>query len=449
MLVRGVILARLLLPEDFGLFGLASVIIGFAAMFSDVGAGVFLIYRYDDIDKHADTAFWVNLGIATLLGAGVIGTAPLVSKFYGRPDLVPVLALLALVLWLQTISTVHRNLLRRDLRFRSLAGIETLASITSFVVAVGVAWSGYGVWAFVLSALAENVVRLFLLGYASRWLPRWQFSSRSFAALVSFSGWYFSSAVVWYLVLNMDNLLVGKFLGMEALGVYALAYNYALLPVTLIANALGNVIFPELARLHQNPSQFWSAFFQTSRLLIGSVCPIACALLIAAPDLFPVLFGSKWNASILPFQILAAYGIVRCLWVDPFAALGRFDLSTWLALVISVLGSLAIYVGLYYYGTVGVASAVLIFVGGAHFAALYVASGSGKRLVEGLRNAAPYLVTAISATVFALCIRYLFVRWISDRKELLALITITAVFAVYGMVFRQRLRHLVTALMEA
>ena len=71
MLVRGVILARLLLPEDFGLFGLASVIIGFAAMFSDVGAGVFLIYRYDDIDKHADTAFWVNLGIATLLGAGV------------------------------------------------------------------------------------------------------------------------------------------------------------------------------------------------------------------------------------------------------------------------------------------------------------------------------------------------------------------------------------------
>jgi O-antigen/teichoic acid export membrane protein len=300
----------------------------------------------------------------------------------------------------------------------------------------------------VLSALAENVVRLFLLGYASRWLPRWQFSYRSFAALVSFSGWYFSSAIVWYLVLNMDNLLVGKFLGMEALGVYALAYNYALLPVTLIANALGNVIFPELARLHQNPSQFWSAFFQTSRLLIGSVCPIACALLVAAPDLFPVLFGSKWNDAVLPFQILAVYGMVRCLWTDPFAALGRFDLSTWLALVTSMLGIFGIYVGLHY-GIAGVAWAVLIVVGGAHVAALYIVSKSGARLMEGVRNAAPYLVTAVGATVFALCIRYLFVRWISDRKELLALITITAVFAVYGMVFRQRLRHLVTALMEA
>ncbi|MEZ8222133.1 Membrane protein involved in the export of O-antigen and teichoic acid [Candidatus Fervidibacteria bacterium JGI MDM2 JNZ-1-D12] len=444
-LARGIILARLLLPEDFGLFGLASVIIGFTAMFSNVGAGVFLIYRQDDVDEHVDTAFWVNLGIATLLATGVAGAAPLVGGFYGRADLVPVLAVLALALWLQILATVHENLLRRELRFRSLALIDALVNIASFVAAVGLAWGGYGVWAFVLSTLLGNAARMFLLGYAARWLPRWRFSRRSLTTLASFSGWYLGSAVTWYLVLNLDNLLVGKFLGMTALGIYALAYNYALVPLTLIANPLGNVTFPELARLHPNPSLFWAAFYQFSQLLVESICPIACALVVAAPDLFPVLFGPKWSDAILPFQILSVYVIVRALWVDPFAALGRFDLSTWLALGTCVLGILGIYVGLQY-GIVGVAWAVLIVVGGAHIGALYVVSRSVARVVAGLRNAAPYLATASAAAVLALGARYLCVQWVGDRKELLVLLTITTVFTVYGIIFRRHVHDLVAAL---
>lgn len=446
-LARGVILARLLLPEDFGLFSLANVVIGFTAMFSDVGAGVFLIYRLDDVSKHADTAFWVNLGISTLVATGVAGVAPLISRFYGRADLVPVLAMLALALWLQSIATVHGNLLRRELRFRSLAVIDALVTVVSFVAAVGFAWDGHGVWAFVLSALLGNAIRAFLLVYASRWMPRWRLSRRSLTALTSFSGWYLGAALTWYLVLNLDNLLVGKFLGITALGIYALAYNYALLPLTIFANPIGNVALPELARLLPNPSEFWTAFYRISRLLVGVVCPIACALIVAAPDLFPVLFGQKWNGAILPFQILSVYVIVRALWADPFAAQGRFDLGTWLALGTCVVGILGIYVGLQY-GIAGVAWAVLIVVGGAHIGALYVASGSVARVVAGLRYAAPYLVTAGGGVVLAFGVRYLCAKWVSDRKELLALLTTTTVFGVYGAIFRRPVRDLVTALRD-
>ena len=443
---RGVILARLLLPEDFGLFGLASVVTGFAVVFAEVGAGAFLIYTYDDADQHADTAFWFNLVVATLLAAGVAAAAPLMAILYARPDLLRVLVVLAVVLWLQALSTVHGSLLRRQLRFPALGIIDTVVNIASFIAAVALAWNGYGVWAFVLSTLFASTLRLVLLGGVSGWLPRWRFSRGSLAALASFSGWYLAQAVLWYFVLNIDNLLVGKFLGMTALGVYGVAYNYALLPVTLIASPLGNVAFPELARLRAHPSQFWAAFYQVSRLMMGVMYPVAAALLVAAPDLFPLLLGSRWNGAIVPFQILVVYGAVRCLWADPLGALGRFDLSTWLALPTSIIGVFAIYAGLHN-GIVGVAWAVLVVVGGTHVAALYIASRSREKLVHGLRNAAPHFLAAGGSMAVALLVRYLCARLTGDRPALLALVSITTIFAVYGLIFRRHALDLSLMLM--
>jgi len=438
-LARGIILARLLVPDDFGLFGLATVIIGLAAVFNDVGAGIFLLYREEKIEDHADTAFWTNLGLATALALGMTAGAPLVGRFYGRPDLIPVLILMAFSTWLQMASTVHRNLIRRDLRFRALAVVDGLVSIVSFVVAVALAWGGRGVWAFVFASLLGNLVNAVLLSVASRWRPRWGFSRSSFTQLAPFSGWYVGQAVAWYLVLNLDNLLVGKVLGIGALGIYGLAYNYALLPVTLVAGSLGNVVFPELARLVPFPSRFWPAYFQSSRLLSGVVCPIAAVLAISAPDLIPSLFGAKWNAAIVPFEVIAVYGAVRCLWTDPFSALGRFDLSFWQGSVTAVAGLFGIYLGTRY-GTSGVAAAVLLIVGGSQIASLYVATRSAARVWEGLRNAAPYFLTGGAAAVLGLGARYACIRWVGGPKQLVVVVTIGTVFAAYGLILRRHLR---------
>ena len=293
-LARGVILARLLVPDDFGLYGLATVVIGFTAMFSDIGAGAFLVYCQDQVQEHVDTAFWANIGIASLLSLTVLGSAPVVARLYHRPDLMPVLAVLSVSLWLQMASTVHRNLVRRDLRFRALAGLDSCVVLTTFLVAVLIAWRGGGVWSFVVSVLAGNLLSAALLFYVYRWVPRWRFSVPSFRVLMPFSGWYVAQAIVWYLVMNADNLMVGKFLGIDALGIYGLAYNYSLLPISLIGITLGNVVYAELPRLYSNPTRFWSAFFLSSRLLAGLVFPLAAALVIGAPDIFPLLFGPKW-----------------------------------------------------------------------------------------------------------------------------------------------------------
>jgi len=439
-LARGVILARLLVPDDFGLFGLATVVIGFTAMFSDVGAGAFLVYSQDQIETHVDTAFWANLGIATLLGLGILGAAPSLARFYHRQDLVPVLAVLALSLWMQMAATVHRNLVRRELRFRSLALIDGLVSLTAFMTAVALAWRGYGVWSFVLSTLLGSTICAFLLFCIYGWVPRLRFSQNSFRALAPFSGWYVGQALVWYLVLNVDNLMVGKFLGMEALGVYGLAYNYALLPITFIGNSFGNVILAELPRLYSAPQRFWSAYFTSSKLMAALVCPIAAALVIGAPDVFSLLFGPKWTSAILPFQILAVYGAIRGLWMDPFGSLGKFKQGFWTGFAALSLSGLAIYVALPY-GKVGVALAVLVSVGATHMVALYVVSGSLEIWLRGFRNSAPYFFTAVVAAFIATGARYGFALTVSHRKELLALVSLTTLFGIYGAVFSRQLQQ--------
>jgi O-antigen/teichoic acid export membrane protein len=444
-LARGVILARLLVPDDFGLYGLATVIIGFTAMFSDIGAGAFLVYCQDRVDEHVDTAFWANTGIASLLSLAVLGSAPIFARVYHRPDLVPVLAVLSLCLWLQMVTTVHRNLVRRDLRFRALATVDAAIALTTFAVAVALAWRGGGVWSFVISLLAGNFISAFLLFSIYRWVPRWRFSRISFAMLMPFSGWYVGQAIVWYLVLNVDNLLVGKFLGIEALGIYGLAYNYSLLPVSLVGITLGNVVYAELPRLYSDPPRFWSAFFLSSRLLASLSCPLAAALVICSPDIFPLLFGPKWIGAIRPFQILAVYGAIRGIWMDPFGSLGKFHQSFWLAIGTLVVSTTAIYFAIPY-GKTGVAVAVLFTAGAANILNLYIVSFD--RWKEGLRNAVPYFLTATFAALVAVAARQAFAWMVSDQKAWLAFVSLTTLLLVYAAVLHRELREYLTVFMS-
>ena len=441
-LLKGIILARLLFPEDFGLFGLASIIIGFTIIFSDVGAGMFLIYKHgDDKDKHNDTAFWINFFIATFLALIVVGAAPFIVKFYKQPLLLSILNVLALSLWFQIICNVHRSLLRKELKLQKIAVIDGVISIVSFLIAVLLAFRNYGVWALVLSTLVSNIINAFLIFFASGWFPKFKFLSASFKEIAPFSVWYLGSAIVWYIVFNIDNLIISKFLNMKELGLYTIAYNYALLPITLIANSFGNVVFPELARLDRNSQHFWETFYKLSRFIAFSVCPVACFLVIGAPDFFPIIFGAKWNGAIIPFQILAVYAMIRCFWIDPFGALGNFKSSFLVGLMTCILSTGGILFGLKY-GIIGVAVAVLTIVGSSHIIALYISTNSFGKLLKGLQNAAPYLLTSVGAAFIAIIIRHLLISSIGGLKWLLFFVSTTTVFGIYMFVFRRNLKDI-------
>jgi O-antigen/teichoic acid export membrane protein len=440
---RGVILARFLVPADFGMFNLANVVIGSVVMFSDIGGATFLIYHTENLDAYFPTAFWINLGASTFLGLGVAAASPWVARFYGRPQLVPILYILAVGLWLQAATNVHRNLLRRDLRFRTLALLDSVTSLAMFFSALLLAWRGFGVWSFVLSTVAANAVGLGLLLFAFPRLPAWEFSRDAVRAMVPFSGWYVSYAVVWQIMFNVDNLIVGKLLGMEALGIYSVAYSYATMPVTFISTTLATVVFAELPRLYKVPDQFWATFRQASVLLSGLVCPIAAALFVSAPDLIPLLFGPRWIAAVFPFQVIAVYGAVRCLWVEPIGALGRFKLGLFLGLGALALSAVSIRAGIRY-GTHGVSFAVLAVGCVTQIASLWLAGRSWHRVQQNLGNSLPHFVVAAGAAAVATLVRHVMFGLLGDQKLAMTFLTVSIVLALYALVFQKSLFRLMS-----
>lgn len=446
-LIRGIIFARILFPEDFGIFGLAMVVIGFAQMFSDVGAGISLIYKQHIKDeKFINTAFLLNILVATIMVVVIIVFSPLISDFYNKKELFSVLVVMSFSLWFQVMSSFFNSILRRDLRFKALSVTEIAIAFISLTSAIIFVLNGLGVWAMVFSFLLGNILQVFFLWYLSAWVPKWSYSFTHLKLLLPFSGNYIGQAFVWYGILNMGSILIGKVLGIEALGVYTIAYNYSLLTITLVANPLGNVTFPELAKLINKKEEFWTSYFQFSRLLIGAISPIAIALFVSAPDLFPVLFGEKWNGAILPFQIFLLYGLLRCFFSDPFGATGRFGLSFIYGIVVLILSFFGISFGLKY-GIVGAAIAILFVVGFSHLFALVVVSKSPSKLFRGILGALPYVGVSIVAGILASLFRsFLFTAGI-DNELILAASSIMMVFLIYFLVFRKDLnRTIVTVL---
>jgi len=438
-LTRGVILARLLTPFDFGVYGLSQSIVGVKERIADIGAGNFLVYRPEEIEQHVETTFWVNLALSSVLLGLLAAAAPVLARIYRQPLLTPVLVLLGLGVWARVNASIHQNLLRTQSRFRALAIIDNCSGVAWLAVAVGLAWKGFGVWALVVSALAANVILAALLVATQGWRPRWSLSKSSLRLLGGFSFWYLGQGLAWYLMTNLDNLLVGRFLGMSLLGIYALAFNYALLPVTLVGNAMSNVGFAELPKLYNRPEAFWSSYVEFSRVLALLGCFAAFAALVAAPDIFPLVFGHKWDASIVPFQILSIYAAARCLWLDPFLALGNFRLSCLTGLASLPAALLLLGLGMRY-GLTGVACAMLVTQLGFDVVSLRVTARSWRPLMNTARATLPYLAGGMATAALALGFRHFVLAGRVEAKAATMALTLGVFLCLYGVLFRSDLK---------
>jgi len=207
--------------------------------------------------------------------------------------------------------------------------------------------------------------------------------------------WYTGAAIAWYLATSVDNLLVGKLLGVTALGIYVLAYNLASVPLMLVVSPFATVIFPKLARFQTHDSVFWDEYEKSSRFMATLGIPICAAMVVAAPDLVTV-FGPKWSPAIVPLQILLAYVAIRLLMVDPYNSVGRFGASFAAGLVTTVLEIVAIVAFAIPWQLTGAAIAVLIVVGGSHIAGLAIC-GTGAALLRRILGSIRLIVLTVAA----------------------------------------------------
>ena len=291
------ILAHLLTDVQFGLVALAAVFVAFAQLFVDQGLGDALIQRKAVSRLQIDTAFWV--AVVTGGGLMVLGflLAVPISILVGQPDVAPIIAVLSLTFLETSFSSVQMALLRREMRFKSLALRRMTAVIAGGVIGVGAAYLGWGAWALVANEIAYGTVSVFMLWTVSPWRPGLEWSRAEFRGLFSFGINVVGSDVLNFLSRNSDNLLVGAVLGAGPLGLYAIGYKILDTTQTLLVNAARKLAFPVFSRLQADPERTRRAYGRVNRALSVIILPGYIGLAIVAQEAIVTLFGQKWAES--------------------------------------------------------------------------------------------------------------------------------------------------------
>jgi PST family polysaccharide transporter len=305
------VLARLVLPESFGLVAYASVFTAFVGIFVDQGFSDAIV-QFPSLDReHLDTAFWISLLTGTVLSVITFTAAGLIATVFKEPELIPILRWLSPIFILGGLSSVQRSLLRRELAFRSLTLRSLISTLSSGVVAVVMAFLGYGVWSLVAKLMVDAVVGVITLWQVSDWRPSFHISLKHFKDLFKFGINIVGGDFVDFLSVHSDDFLIGYFLGPVALGYYTLAYNLLIVLTDLLVSVPNIVAFPIFSKIQSEPLKLQSAFYQVTQLQSLMAFPIFLGVAVVAPEAVTVLYGIKWAASIPVVEVLMLIGIVR------------------------------------------------------------------------------------------------------------------------------------------
>lgn len=301
-----VVLARLLSPVDFGIVGAALILIGFSAIFSQLGLGPALVQRRDLEPRHIQTAFAASLAFGLFLAGLLWVTAPAIARFFHIEASVDVLRALAWIFPVKGLSGVAECLVQRELKFRWLATRDVVSYALGYgLVGIILAWAGWGVWSLVAAQITQTSLNTaILLAFrppALRPLPSW----RAFVELMDFGVGFTAARVANFLANQGDNIVVGRMLGPVALGIYTRAYQLMAVPTTLFGDVLDRVLFPTMARVQGDAPRLASAYLQAVASIALVMLPIGVVMTVLAPELITVLLGPKWVAVIPPFQVFA------------------------------------------------------------------------------------------------------------------------------------------------
>lgn len=307
-----VAITRLIGPERYGIVSMALAVIGFVELFRDLGTSASIVQRREADAELLASTFWLNLAFGALCAGAVVLCAPLAAAFFRTPEVAPVLRGLSLGFLLSSLGLVPLALFQRDLAFRTLALIETLAAIGGAVAGVGMALAGLGVWSIVGQSLVMAGLTSALAWACTRWRPSWRLSGVALVAFREFGAGLVGFNLVNYFARNADYLLIGRYLGAASLGVYTLAYRLILLPQQNLALAVSRVLFPVLARL-DDVAQFRRAYLRLATLLATIATPLYVGLFALREPLLRLCFGEEWLPAAPILAVLAPVGLFQVL----------------------------------------------------------------------------------------------------------------------------------------
>ena len=356
-------LARLVIPEDFGLFGMLLVIVGFAQHLAESGMTMALVQRSDLKEEHRSTGMWLSAGIALVVGALMFFGADAIAAFYERPSLVLLAQVMALNFPIRALEIVPRAVLQREMAFAPLARVEITATVLPGILGVVLALNDFGVWALVAQLLGRNLLQTALLWRASGWWPRAGFQWRAAREILSYSLGLLGFTLVNYWTRNLDELLIGKNFGAYELGIYQRAYLLMQLPLQQISTVVSRVIFPALSAIKDDLARFKRVFLRAVSLMSFIGLPAMAGLVACAEPFVLTLYGEGWSDVIPILQVLGLANFVNVIchpvgWI--YVSQGRTALFFWWSLGVGALYVTSIAIGVSFGTPIAVAYAHLI-----------------------------------------------------------------------------------------
>lgn len=353
------VLARVLTPADFGLLASVMPVVGFVAMFKDMGLSMATVQRPEINHQQVSALFWLNLGISILLVAACWLLAPAAATFYDDPRATSVIQALSLAFLLSGISVQHQALLERRMRFAVISSVDLLASSVAIAVAILLSVQGFGYWSLVSMSLVAPLVQAPLVWWFVGWIPGRPGWNREIVGMVRMGGNLTGFSLMNFVGRNVDNVMIAKVWGDAAVGLYSKAYSLLLLPLQQISGPMTAVAVPGMCLLLEERERYRSYYRNALEIVASMSLPLICYILISAAPIVQIVLGDQWTEASRIFEYLCLASITQVIYTTAgwvFRSTGRTDKMFRWSIVSVMLTIFAFVMGIEH-GATGVAAA--------------------------------------------------------------------------------------------
>jgi len=346
-----ILLARLLVPEDFGLVAMVMVFFEISSVFVESGFSTALIREKNISETDKSTTFIFNLITAVVLYAALFFCAPLIASFFDQSQLVWIVRVMGLNLVIESLGIVQRSALTQEIDFKTQTKARFLAVIGSGVAGVLMAVAGLGVWALVGRIGLMGLMEVFSLWKMNPWKPSFRFSKDSFRRLFGFGSKILSAAILDKFFTHIYKVVIGKFFSAASLGFYSQAGNFTNMIINTLFRTISRVTYPVLSKLQDDLEKLKDSYRKVLKLSSFVIFPAMMLLGVLAEPILVTLVGEKWLPSAPFLQLLCISGATyhfSSVNLNALLVLGRSDLSLKLEVVKKIVIAIAIVVGLQY-----------------------------------------------------------------------------------------------------
>jgi O-antigen/teichoic acid export membrane protein len=338
--VIGIILARLLFPEQYGLIGMLMIFMAVAQAFLSSGFGSALIQKKEATQEDVCSIFYFNI-VVGVVAAGLLWLiAPWIAAFYNQPILTPLTRALSLTIVINSFSLIQQTLLTKQLNFKAQTKVSLVSSVVSGIIGVIMAAKGFGVWSLVVQQISSTFFRTLLLWTLNAWRPSLIFSLKSLREMFKFGSRLLVSGLLNQIFNNIYLLVIGKLFSAADLGFFTRAKSLGELPSLTLSDMVGRVTFPVFSTIQDDPARLKRGLKKALTILVLVNFPMMIGLAVIARPLVLVLLTEKWAESIPYLQLLCFLGLLypmQLINLNILTALGRSDLFLRLEIIKKIL----------------------------------------------------------------------------------------------------------------